>query len=368
MSDRTDMSDHPHDSHDRASKDQASKAQGSNARASQFRAHAGHDHDHDHAGHDHGHGGHDHHHAGGHGHAHGVPANANAATLRLFAIGIAINLGFVLIEAGFGWWADSLALMADAGHNFGDVIGLALAWGAAVLGSRSASERFTYGLGGTTILAALANAMLLLIAVGGVIYASIQRLLVPMPVDDAVVIWVAAIGIVVNAGTALLLMSRRDEDLNVRGAYLHMVADAAVSAAVVVAGLVIRYTAQTWIDPVMGLVVAVVILVGTWGLMRDSMRLALAAVPEHIDADGVRRYLEALPGVEAVHDLHIWATSTSECAMTAHLVMPSGHPGDGFLCDVAATIEERYRIGHVTTQIETADGPSPCKLEAAHAA
>lgn len=317
-------------------------------------------HDHDHHDHDHGH--------GGHGHSHGVPANATSATLRIFAIGIAVNLAFVLIEAGFGWWADSLALLADAGHNFGDVIGLVLAWGAAVLGSRRASQRFTYGLGGTTILAALANAMLLLIAVGGVVFASIERLLVPARVDDTIVIWVAAIGIVVNAGTALTMMSRRKEDLNMRGAYLHMVADAGVSAAVVVAGLAIRYTGMMWIDPAMGLIVAVVILVGTWGLLRDSMRLALSAVPDHIDAAGVRRYLETLPGVDAVHDLHIWATSTSECAMTAHLVMPSGHPGDGFLANVAATIEERFRIGHVTTQIETADGPGPCKLEAVHAA
>jgi cobalt-zinc-cadmium efflux system protein len=288
--------------------------------------------------------------------------------LKVFAIGIAINLAFVFVEVGFGWWADSLALMADAGHNFGDVIGLALAWGAAVLSGRRASQRFTYGLGGTTILAALANAMLLLLAVGGIVYAAIQRLMTPMPVDDSVVIWVAAVGIVINAGTALLFLSRRKEDLNVRGAYLHMVADAAVSAGVVVAGLAIRYSGDAWIDPAMSLVLAVVILVGTWRLMRDSMRLALAAVPEHIEVDAVRRYLEALPGVDAVHDLHIWATSTSENAMTAHLVMPSGHPGDGFLCDIAETIEARFRIGHVTTQIETADGPNPCKLETAHAA
>ncbi len=297
-----------------------------------------------------------------------MPADATGSTLKVFAIGIAINLAFVFVEVGFGWWADSLALMADAGHNFGDVIGLALAWGAAVLSGRRASQRFTYGLGGTTILAALANAMLLLLAVGGIVYAAIQRLMTPMPVDDSVVIWVAAVGIVINAGTALLFLSRRKEDLNVRGAYLHMVADAAVSAGVVVAGLAIRYSGDAWIDPAMSLVLAVVILVGTWRLMRDSMRLALAAVPEHIEVDAVRRYLEALPGVDAVHDLHIWATSTSENAMTAHLVMPSGHPGDGFLCDIAETIEARFRIGHVTTQIETADGPNPCKLETAHAA
>jgi cobalt-zinc-cadmium efflux system protein len=323
---------------------------------------------HDHGHHDHDDHAHAHHHGPGHSHSHAVPADANASTLRMFAIGIGINLAFVLIEAGFGWFADSLALLADAGHNFGDVIGLALAWGAAVLGGKRASERFTYGLGGTTILAALANAMLLLIAVGGIVYAAVQRLIVPAPVDDIVVIWVAAIGILVNAGTAMLFLSRRKEDLNVRGAYLHMASDAAVSAAVVLAAIAIHYTGRTWIDPLMGLVVAVTILVGTWGLMRDSMRLALAAVPGHIDADAVRSYLEALPGVDAVHDLHIWAMSTSENALTAHLVMPSGHPGDAFLCDVAETIEARFRIGHVTTQIETADGPSPCKLEAVHAA
>ena len=311
----------------------------------------GHDHGHDHAG-----------------HSHGVPADATAATLRLFAIGIAINLAFVVVETGFGWWADSLALLADAGHNFGDVIGLALAWGAAVLGARSASRRFTYGLGGATILAALANAMLLLIAVGGIVYAAVERLATPAPIDETLVMWTAAAGIVVNAATAFLFLSRRGDDLNVRGAYLHMVADAAVSVGVVAAGLAIRYTGRTWIDPVMGLVVAVVILVGTWRLMRDSMRLALAAVPEHIDADAVRAYLADLPGVAAVHDLHIWATSTSANAMTVHLVMPSGHPGDAFLHRVADTIEERFRIGHVTTQIETADGPEACKLVAAHAA
>ena len=314
----------------------------------------------DHRGHDH----HDH----DHGHSHGVPADATAATLRLFAIGIGINLAFVVVEAGFGWWADSLALLADAGHNFGDVIGLALAWGAAALGRRRASDRFTYGLGGTTILAALANAMLLLIAVGGIVYAAVQRLVVPAPVDETIVMWVAGVGILVNAATAMLFLSRRGDDLNVRGAYLHMVADAAVSVGVVVAGLAIRYTGLTWIDPLMGLIVATVILVGTWGLMRDSMRLALAAVPEDIDVDAVRHYLDEQPGVADVHDLHIWAMSTSENALTVHLVMPAGHPGDAFLCDLAETIEQRFRIGHATMQIETADERHPCKLQAAHAA
>jgi cobalt-zinc-cadmium efflux system protein len=190
----------------------------------------------------------------------------------------------------------------------------------------------------------------------------------PRPIDDVIVVWTAAIGIAVNAGTALLFLSRRKEDLNVRGAYLHMVTDAAVSLAVVVAAIVIRYTALTWIDPAISLVVALVILVGTWGLLRDSMQLALGAAPSNIDVDAVRSYLSELPGVEAVHDLHVWALSTWENALTAHLVMPSGHPGDAFLCSVAETIDARFHIGHVTTQIETADGPSPCRLETVHAA
>ena len=299
--------------------------------------------------------------------SHALPLDASASTQRRFALGMGINLCFVLIEIGFGWRADSLALLADAGHNFGDVIGLALAWGAGALAMRRPSQRFTYGLGGSTILAAIANAMLLLIAVGGIIYAAVQRFVTPAQVDDAVVIWVAAAGIVVNTTTALLFLSRRKEDLNVRGAYLHMVADAAVSAGVVVAGLAIRYTDLTWIDPAMATVIAIVILAGTWGLLRESMRLALAAVPGDVDSDAVRTYLCGLEGVRAVHDFHVWAMSTTENALTAHLVMPGGHPGDAFLVDVAHAIEHRHRIGHVTLQIETADSAMPCKLETHHA-
>ncbi len=313
-----------------------------------------HDHDHTHAAH-------------AHAHSHSLPLDASTTTMRLFAIGVAINLLFVFVEAGFGWWADSLALLADAGHNFGDVIGLALAWGAAALATRRPSQRFTYGLGGSTILAALFNAMLLLIAVGGIVYAAIERFQTPARIDDNIVIAVAAVGIVVNAATALLFLSRRKEDLNARGAYLHMLADAAVSAGVVIAGLVIHYTGLAWIDPAMGIVIALVILASTWGLFRDSMRLALAAVPADVDADAVRVYLCGLDGVSAVHDLHIWAMSTSENALTAHLVMPDGHPGDAFLADVSHTIEHRHRVGHVTLQIETADSAMPCKQEQHHA-
>ena len=289
------------------------------------------------------------------------------ATRRAFAIGIAINLAFVVLEASFGWWADSLALLADASHNFGDVIGLALAWGAATLATRRPSQRFTYGLGGSTILAALANAMLLLIAVGGIVWAAIERLVEPVPVNEMVVIWIAAAGIVVNTATALLFVAGRKEDLNVRGAFLHMVADAAVSACVVLAGLAIHYTGMNWIDPATSIVIALVIFAGTWGLLRESMRLALAAVPTGIDDDAIRGFLCALPGVAAVHDLHIWAMSTSENALTAHLVMPRGHPGDAFLADAAHRIEHDFRVGHVTLQIETEECAAPCKLEASHA-
>ena len=288
--------------------------------------------------------------------------------MRMFAIGVAINLVFVFIEAGFGYWAGSLALLADAGHNFGDVIGLALAWGAAALAVRRPSQRFTYGLGGSTILAALFNAMLLLIAVGGIVVAAVERFRMPAHIDDVIVVAVAAAGIVVNTTTALLFLSRRKEDLNARGAYIHMLADASVSAGVVVAGFVIHYTGLAWIDPAMGIVIALVILASTWGLLRDSMRLALAAVPADIDANAVRAYLCGLDGVYAVHDLHIWAMSTTENALTAHLVMPAGHPGDAFLAEVAHAIEHRHRVGHVTLQIETADSAMPCKLEMHHAA
>lgn len=306
-----------------------------------------------------------------HGHTHAAPhrrsTNSGATMSRAFAIGIALNLAFVVIEAGFGWWAASLALLADASHNFGDVIGLALAWGAATLATRRPSQRYTYGLGSSTILAALANAMLLSIAVGGIVWASIQRLIEPAPVNDLVVIWVAAAGIVVNTGTALLFMSGGKNDLNVRGAFLHMAADAAVSAGVVLAGLAMRYTGMNWIDPATSIVIALVIFGATWGLLRESTRLALAAVPAGIDEAAIRDYLCALPGVSDVHDLHIWAMSTSENALTAHLVMPLGHPGDVFLADAAHRIEHDFRVGHVTLQIETAGVSAPCKLESSHA-
>ncbi|HUI99091.1 MAG TPA: cation diffusion facilitator family transporter, partial [Usitatibacter sp.] len=257
----------------------------------------------------------DHDHDQGHGHAHRHgrhhrPIDAS----RAFAIGVALNLGFVIAEVAFGIWADSLALLADAGHNFGDVLGLAFAWGAAALATRRPSSRFTYGLRGSTILAALANAMLLLLATGGIAWEAILRLQAPTPVSSATVISVATAGVAVNLGTALLFLRGRRGDLNVRTAFLHMAADALVSVGVIVAGVAMLYTGWLWLDPVASLAVALVILVGTWQLLRESVQLALQAVPAGVDAEAVRRHLCALPGVAQVHDLHIWGMSTTETA------------------------------------------------------
>jgi cobalt-zinc-cadmium efflux system protein len=285
---------------------------------------------------------------------------------RAFAIGVALNLGFVIVEGIFGALAHSLALLADASHNFGDVLNLLFAWGASALAQRAPTPRFTYGLRGTTILAALANAMLLLIAMGGIIWEAVRRLSEPVAVEGSIVIGVALVGVAINTTTALLFLKGRHADLNIRGAYLHMAADAAVSLGVVAAGTLVLYTHWLWLDPVVSLVIAAVILVGTWGLLRDSVHLALQAVPAGVDALAVRRHLASLPGVADVHDLHIWGTSTAESALTAHLVMPTGHPGDDFLIETAKHIETRFRIGHATFQVETATGTSPCALASDH--
>ncbi|WP_298962805.1 cation diffusion facilitator family transporter [uncultured Methylobacterium sp.] len=307
-------------------------------------------HDHDHHGHDHGHAGHSHG-PGGHVHA---PADFG----RAFAIGIALNLGFVVVEAGYGFASDSVALLADAGHNLSDVLGLVVAWIAATLARRAPSARYTYGLRGSSILAALFNAVFLLVGVGAIAWEAVQRIGTPQPVAGLTVTVVALVGIAVNGGTALLFASGRRGDLNVRGAYLHMVADAAVSAGVVVAGLVILATGWTWIDPIVSLVIAGIIVASTWGLLRDSVAMSLAAVPPGIDPDAVRRCLAERPGVAEVHDLHVWPMSTTETALTAHLVMPGGHPGNAFLNECAALLRQRFGIGHVTLQVELAGGPT----------
>lgn len=306
--------------------------------------------------HDHGHSHHGGHHSGHHGHSH-----APASFGRAFAIGVTINAAFVVIEAVYGIVSGSMALVADAGHNLFDVLGLLIAWAAAAVASRPASARFTYGYKSGSILAALANAGLLLVAIGAILIETIRRFFEPVQVQGTTVIVVAGIGVVINAATALLFMRGRHHDLNIRGAYLHMVADALVSVGVVIAGTVILFTGASWIDPLTSLVIVLAIAWGTWGLLRDSVKMGLNAVPDGIDHDAVRGYLAALPGVSAVHDLHIWPMSTTETAFTAHLVMPGGHPGDSTLHGIAHELEERFGIHHATMQIETGE---TCTLHA----
>lgn len=294
--------------------------------------------------HDHGSDQHRGHH---HGHSH-----APAGFGRAFAIGVALNTGFVVIEAAAGFLYGSMALVADAGHNLSDVLSLLIAWGASILTTKPPSSRFTYGLKSSSILAAMANAALLLVALGAISVETIRRLLSPEPVEPGPIMIVAAIGIVINTATALLFMRGRKGDLNIRGAYLHMVADAAVSAGVVVAGLLIWLTGLAWIDPVTSLVIVGIIAVGTWGLLKDSVKMALLAVPDGIDESAVRALLEGCPGVTGVHDLHIWPMSTTETALTAHLIVPGEHPGDAFLHDVCQRLHDRFGIEHVTIQVE----------------
>jgi cobalt-zinc-cadmium efflux system protein len=292
-------------------------------------------------------GGHDHH---GHGHAH-APPDFN----RAFAVGVVLNLVYVGIEAGAGLWFDSMALLADAGHNLSDVAGLLIAWGGLALARRAPTDRFTWGLQRSPILAALANALILVAACGGIIFESLHRLAAPLAVSGDVVMIVAAVGIVINLGTALMFLRGRKGDVNIRGAYLHMLADAGVSAAVVLGGLVIRQTGWVWVDPLLGLGVAAVILRGTWGLLRESLALALDAVPAGIEPAAVRGWLTGLDGVAAVHDLHIWPQGTSGAILTAHLVMPGGHPGDEALANIAHALHHRFDIGHATLQVETGE-------------
>lgn len=282
---------------------------------------------------------------------------------RAFAIGVALNVTFVLVEAGFGFYADSVALLADAGHNLSDVLGLALAWGAGVLARRAPEGRFTYGLRGSTIWAALANAIALLVAVGAIAWEALQRLTNPAPVAAGVVIAVACGGVAINGASAALFMRGRHKDLNVRGAFLHMAADAAVSLGVALAGLGMLWAGWTWLDPAASLVIAALIVYGTWGLLGESLALALHSAPRNIELAAVRAHLVRLPGVGGVHDLHVWAMSTTEVALTAHLVMPEGHPGDAFLERVAHELSDRFSIGHATLQIERGDTGNRCRLE-----
>ncbi len=312
-------------------------------------------HDHSHH-HDYEHGGHS------HGYRHGLPQGKPDFT-KAFAIGIVLNITFVVIEAGYGYYSNSLALIADAGHNLSDVLGLVLAWIAAWLGTRKPSARFTYGLGQSSILAALINAVLLLVAVGGIWWEAFARLKSPEAISSLVVIAVAAIGILINGFTAWLFSSGNKSDLNVRGVYLHMAADALVSLGVVIGATILRYTGWLWLDPVLSIGIGVVIVVGTWGLLRDAFILALAAVPSQVQIEKLRIYLSSISGVNAIHDLHVWAMSTNEIAMSVHLLMPAGHPGDAVLSKISRELEKDFHIQHPTIQIEIGDTDDSCRLE-----
>ena len=275
---------------------------------------------------------------------------------RAFAIAVTLNGGFVIIEAAAGLFGGSMALLADAGHNLSDVLALLMAWGASRLAERPPSARFTYGLKSSSILAALANAALLWVALGAILIETLRRLAEPASVSGQLVMAVAAAGIVVNGLSALLFVGGNQNDLNLRAAFQHMLADAAVSAGVVIAALLITLTGLSWIDPVTSLAILAVIGVGSWSLLRDSVKLGLLAAPDQIDVHAVRGLLAGQPGVTAVHDLHVWPMSTTETALTAHIVIPAGHPGDDFLHALAQTLERRFTICHATIQIETAEG------------
>ncbi|MDA0818714.1 MAG: cation diffusion facilitator family transporter [Proteobacteria bacterium] len=289
---------------------------------------------------------HDHsHRAGGHSHA---PANFGFA----FAIGIALNGAFVIVEAIYGFLSGSMALVADAGHNLTDVLALMLAWGASVAAKKPASPRYTYGFKSSTILAAMANAMLLAIAIGAILFETMHRLLEAAPVEGMTMVVVAGIGIAINTFTALMFMRGRKNNLNIRGAFLHMAADALVSLGVVIAGVAILYTGQIWIDPVTSLIIVAVIAWATWGLAKDSIKLGLHAVPDNVDEAKVRAFLTKCEGVSEVHDLHIWPMSTTETALTVHLVVPNGYPGDSFLHSIGHKLKHEFGINHSTIQIE----------------
>ncbi|WP_312782806.1 cation diffusion facilitator family transporter [Brevundimonas sp.] len=314
-----------------------------------------HDHDdHSHAGHDHSHG-HGHGHDHGHSHSHGIGGHhhgpVNTGDWR-YAVGLIVNLAFVACEFGAGIWADSTALMADAGHNLSDVLGLAMAGGAAWLARRAAGPRRTYGYGKATVLAALGNALLLIFACGAIAFEAVRRLAEPAPVASGVIMIVAGIGFVINLGTALLFMKDQHKDLNVRGAYLHMMADAAVSLGVVVAGAVILLTGWAVIDALVSLGIVVVIMIGTWGLLKDSVNLALDAAPNGVEVAEVHDAFLALPGVSAVHDLHIWGLSTTDTALTAHLVHDRSD-ADALLIEAQGVARSRFGVNHTTFQLES---------------
>ena len=297
------------------------------------------------------------------GHAHDEPGHQHQPPKdfgRAFLIGISLNLGFIILEVIFGLLSDSLALLADAGHNFADVLGLVMAWSANELAKRGSSPRRTYGWKRATVLAALFNALLLLVGVGVIVWEAFHRFGDPPHIEGKTVIWVAALGIVVNGITALLFMSGQKQDLNIRGAFLHMAADAAVSAGVMLAGWIILLTHWSWLDPLVSLLVGVVILLGTWELFTDSLNLSLDAVPANIDPAAVRAYLAGLPEIAGIHHLHIWALSTTEIALTAHLVKRTPALDDALLARIREDLFHNFRIGHATIQFECARCEEKC--------
>jgi cobalt-zinc-cadmium efflux system protein len=298
------------------------------------------------------------HHSHQHSHEHSV-TNYN----RVFAIGTALNVGFVIVEALFGFWTQSLALLADAGHNLSDVLSLLLAWGASVLAQRPPSNRYTYGLRRSSILAALLNSIILILAMGGIAWEAIGRFNNLTSIPGTTIIWVAGIGVVINTATALLFLSGREQDLNIKGAFLHMAADALVSLGVVLTGIAILTTGWLWFDPAISLIIVVVVVAGTWQLLQDSLSLSLDAVPNHIEPAAVKTFLAEIPGVDRVHDLHIWAMSTTQTALTVHLVMPDGHPGDRFLAHISQELHHHFGIEHSTIQIEIDDSETSCFYE-----
>jgi cobalt-zinc-cadmium efflux system protein len=296
-----------------------------------------------------------------HPHPHAAHDHPSPGFGRAFAIGIALNLAFVVVEAVYGFAAHSLALLSDAGHNLSDVLGLVLAWVATILVRRMPTRRRTYGLRRSSILASLINAVLLLAATAAIAWQAVERLHHPQSIDTGIVMLVATVGIVINGTTAALFMSGRKHDMNIRGAFLHMAADTAVSAGVVLAALAMRATGWLWLDPAVSLAIVLVIALSTWGLLRDSLNLALDAVPQGIDRDRIEEYLGRLPGVIAVHDLHIWGISTTEAALTVHLVKPDASIDDALLGRIHADLHRQFGIDHVTVQFELGDDAHPCR-------
>ncbi|MFZ0125528.1 MAG: cation diffusion facilitator family transporter [Xanthobacteraceae bacterium] len=311
--------------------------------------HDHHEHDHDHhAGHDHGH------------------SHAPTSFGRVFAIGVTLNLVIVAAELVFGYLANSLSLISDAAHNFTDVVGLLLAWGGAWLAARQPTARYTYGFRRASILAALGNAALLLIATGGILIEALHRFQDPQPVATGTVMAVATLGILVNGATAVMFMSGRKDDLNIKGAFLHMVGDAGISVGVVIGAALVSVTGWLWLDPAISVAIALAVLWSSWGLARDSVNLALDAIPRDIDHEAVQAYLRDLPGVSEVHDLHIWAMSTTETALTAHLVRPGAGLDDPMLHETCRQLELRFKIKHATLQIEAGNTELVCRLAPAH--